>query len=194
MRAFKILGCIAICSSIVSCKTLAQKKTDNVNISPASAVPKCSTEGDNPIDFILMNDVVITKPQSKKGRQLPKKYTVYKIDNTQLQHFFQKVKENGTGTINLPVPSNGCKQFKLELSDVLSKELAAKHAELISLKGESPESPSNTARVDYDGKKLNVQIVWENEVFYLTPWEEKGKLWYLLSDKKDTGYEKVPYE
>lgn len=173
---------------------MAQKKSSEVPSSPSTSVEKCSTGGDASVDFILIQDKKFTPPATKKGKQLPKKYSVYQVDNNKLNEAFKKIKDGHGGTLNFPIPGNGCQAFTLVESGTLSKELAAKYPEIISLKGQALQNAANDARVDYNGKQLQVEINWDGEVYYITPWIEKGKLWYLLSSKKDTGYEKVPYE
>ncbi len=180
---------------LVSCKSMAQKKSDKAEVAMTNeTVAQCSTSGDFPLDMVPVNNVRLTPAATKKGPQLPKKYVVYTINNEQMRAFFQSLKSAGHGHINLPVPGQGCQAFHVENSGTMSEALAAKFPEIVSLKGTAQNNKAGSVRVDYDGKKLKAEITWENRIYYIQPWEENGTLWYVLSDRKDTGYEKQPFE
>lgn len=180
-------------SLLVSCKSMAQKQSADA-VTPTMSSTKCSTAGAFPLEIVPSEGVKLTPAESKKGPQLPLKYTVYTINNEQMQAFFKSIQSTGQGSINLPVPGHGCQSFYVENSGTMSAELAAKFPEIISLKGMAQHDKAGYTRIDYDGKKLKVEITWDNEIYYVQPWEEKGQLWYVLSDKRDTGYEKQPFE
>lgn len=180
-------------SLLISCKSMAQRKgADTVTATVSPAI--CSTAGAFPLEIAPAEGVKLTPAESKKGPQLPLKYTVYTINNEQMQAFFKSLQTTGQGSINLPVPGHGCQPFQVENSGTMSAELAAKFPEIISLKGTAQHNKAGYTRIDYDGKKLKVEITWDNEIYYIQPWEEKGQLWYVLSDRRDMGYEKQPFE
>jgi len=185
---------LGMCNSLlVACKSLAQKNSADVQatiVRPAI----CSTEGDNPLEIVPAEGVKLTPAASKKEPQLPLKYTVYTINNEQMQAFFKAIKTVGKGSINLPVPGQGCQTFQVEPSGTMSAVLAEKYPEITSLKGTALDNKNGFVRIDYDTKKLYVEITWNHEVYYLHPWKENNQLWYVLSHKKDTGYEKRPFE
>jgi len=180
-------------SLLLSCKSMAQRK-NAAAVTVAASVGVCSTSGEFPLEIVPAEGQKLSPAKTKKEPQLPLKYSVYTINNEQMQAFFKSLKSAGQGLMNLPVPGHGCQPFQVKNSGTMSAELAEKFPEMISLKGTAQQNTGGYARVDYDGKKLKVEITWDNETYYIQPWEEEGQLWYVLSDKKDTGYEKHPFE
>lgn len=195
MKTITILSAGIFCCNIffVSCKSMAQKN-NNVVISKSSEKISCSNTGKFPLDIYSIYGVRLHQSKKENAPKLPKAYTVYRIDNNQLKPFFKSLKENNGGLINLPVSDTTCLTFTLSNSEVMSPSLAKKYPDIVSLKGHTTDNNANSLRLDYDGKKMKAEITRNNEVYFITPWQEGDTIYYLLYNKNDAGYEKVPFE
>ncbi|MBX9449631.1 MAG: hypothetical protein KL787_07945 [Taibaiella sp.] len=124
---------------------------------------------------------------------LPKSYTAYQIDESELRTLMTLVKSGEEEVITLPV--NGeCLTFRLVPSGVMSPELAEKFPELQSYRGIGTGQASDLASIDYDGKLLRVSVSTGRGTFILDPFEMEDGTYYLMFDKKNSGIPKVKYE
>lgn len=124
---------------------------------------------------------------------LPKSFTAYRIDDSELSTLMALVQSGKEEVITLPV--NGeCLTFRLVPSGVMSPELAEKFPELQSYRGIGTRQASDLASIDYDGRLLRVSVTTSKGTFILDPFEMEDGIYYLMFDKKNSGIPKVKYE
>jgi hypothetical protein len=177
---------------------MACSSTGRLRQQETASVPGCS------FDFnartlrwraILNLQEIALEPRVGNTR-LPSKFEVYAIDLSDLDSFLKAVQAGGADmyAMRLPLPGQGgCPAFKLRSSGAMSEALSRKFPDLISLKGLSGENRNAALRLDYDGEKMEAEIRWEGQVYYLSPWPGKGGIYYLLYRKEDAGFEKKPF-
>ncbi len=138
-----------------------------------------------------VTNVPALKLPSKAGKtKLPKRYTVYTTDAGKLYTILNTVKNKGMEQTPVVLPLSGeigCAMFNVAASGTLSPGLAAKYPQLASLKGQGIEDKSASVRLDYDGKEMNAEILWQGSYYIIAPWKKGTKTYYLVYRKEDSG-------
>jgi hypothetical protein len=138
----------------------------------------------------IANAAALKLPARKGNARLPRKYTVYTVDAGSLHTFLTAIKSKGAepSPIVLPLGTEaGCETFNVGTSGTMSPGLAAKYPELASLKGQGVTAKSASVRLDYDGKEMNAEIVWNGIYYIISPWKKGSKNYYLVYKKEDSG-------
>lgn len=143
------------------------------------------------VRWTLIDDPKALKlPAKSNNIQLPKKYDVFSVTAINLGEYCTYLREN-SGSITLPVPDTTgftgfrCISFTMQNSGTMSAALNAKYPEIVSLKGYAVNSRSNTIRFDYDGKSMNISVIWNGINYLYVPYRSKSKTYYLLYKKVD---------
>lgn len=146
-----------------------------------------------PLKWVRITAVAALKlPARQQTARLPRKYQVYTTDATKLRAFMQAAGKRPSAIV-VPLPEDpGCGQFSVMPSGTMSPELASKFPEIVSLKGTSKEERSASLRLDYDGKELNAEIIWNGTSYIIAPWKKGKQIYYLVYRKEDSGTEKKP--
>lgn len=131
----------------------------------------------------------------------PVRYRLYSLEQKQLDRFFAfftnaaaDSSRSGEQILSVPLPGPiGCRFFRLRRSDVLSAALQQKYPNLIALRGLSEEG-GNDLRLEYDGKKMKGQVIWQGQIYLIDPLEKDGAYVYVLYAKEDAGVRKRMFE
>lgn len=124
--------------------------------------------------------------------QLPKAYKAYTVEHGQLKRFFDAANA-GEAQTTVPLPSPaGCIVFTVKPSGTLSEALRKKYPNMVSLSGTG--SSGGDIRLDFDGEKMNGQVIHRSETYIISPTASGEKTYYLIYKKSDAGLEKQPFE
>lgn len=126
-------------------------------------------------------------PSRNGAKKLPLKFTAYSTDAVQLDRLLTVAKGCDSTYLLLPMPGPGCLDFYVRPSGTLSPGLAAKYPELVSLKGQGIGHKSAAVRVDYNGKEMNAEILWQGTYYIIAPWKKGKKIYYIVYRKQDAG-------
>ncbi len=164
-----LLGLASCCLLLGSCT--GGKKTTS-----AGANPDCNYAR---VGSVTMH-LEAGRPSEVSGNDLPRNFTVFTATNEKA-FFAAAKKQGGTALIQLP---SGCRQFRLSLSDAMSKELMARYPELVSLKGSSADGTD--LRLDWDGTSMRGQVLENGKSYVIEPHVTGGvRKVYLLYGKED---------
>lgn len=146
------------------------------------------------LEWVKVQDARSLKLPAKAGAaKLPLNYTVYTTNAYVLKKYISALK-NKPGSIVLPGPgAMSCIPFHVSNSGTMSPELAARFPGIVSLKGYDAGHNSTTLRLDYDGKRLQAEMIIDGIAYILAPWEKKTATYYLLYKKEDSGTERKPW-
>lgn len=183
MRNLLFYGLFVLLSS---CATTAQ--VDNT----MEKVNVCSfLDNSKPITWQqIMNPSKLELKPTIRQTKLPTKFTAYKINEADLKTFLKSVNEGTKPAIMYLPLNNDCISFKISTSGTMSKELAAKFPDIISLKGTSVNSQLVTVRIDYKDENLEMEINDQGQVYLMETWPGKEGNYFLLFNKNDAGYPK----
>lgn len=156
----------------------------------------CSFSAENKsLDWLRIEDVAKLKlePTIRKT-QLPTKFSAYLLNEKDLKAFLKSANQEGKSTIaSIPI-ENKCIQFKLSQSRTMSKELAARFPDIISLKGISTSSETVSVRIDYKEDNFKAEINDNGKIYFIDTWSGEGRNYFLIYKKEDAGYEKIPHK
>lgn len=189
---FFLVACIAA-GSLVSCGSGKELTSESSGVKKV-ACGKVDMEADVPhIDWFEANRAALEKD---KELNLPVAYHVYTVEETQLNRFFETAVEQSSDkevkTV-VPLGGAGCQVFTVKRSGTMSPELSKKYPELVSLSGTGTNGTGDL-RLDFDGKKMNGQVIWRNETYLISPVEHSNKTYYIIYKKSDSAVEKQPFE
>lgn len=188
-----------VCSLLLllgaSCNS-AHKTTDSGPVSKQVSVPaSCSNAGKTTAQLVWVG-VANPGAAEAKGKVLPSVFETYTIDNNQLKSFFTAARQPDQRTIvSIPIPTPvGCQEFEVRNSSALPPELAEKYPDMASLQGIGTVNRAGDLRLDYDGSQLHGQVIWNGQVFLITPVESGGKTLYIIYDKSASNEKKGAFE
>lgn len=189
---FLYLTIITAAGSLTSCRSGAQVASGNGAVKKM-ACGKVEIETDVPhIDwFEESNTGLAAHPELNP----PKAYKVYTLESSQLKRFFEAAADGNKQTKTV-VPLNGavgCRVFSMKRSGTIPKALAEKYPGLVSLSGNGVEGMGDI-RLDYDGNKMNGQVIWKEEVYLIAPVEYDRQVHYIVYKKSDSNVEKEAFE
>lgn len=157
----------------------------------APAAPCSMTLDGITLNWYKVTNTAALKLPAKAGKiKLPKRYTVYTADAGKLHTILNTVKNKGKEQTPVVLPLSGeigCATFGVTVSGTMSPGLAAKYPQLASLKGQGVEDKSASVRLDYDGKEMNAEILWQGSYYLIAPWKKGTKTYYLVYKKEDSG-------
>jgi|SRR5690606_16657174 len=179
------------------CSCAGNRNLQGKLIEPEFNPNVCSSSlGNNQLHWTFHNDASVLDWKHAEGkRKLPKKFQMFAVNKQELQAYLTAANVSGVQSIiALPISEGiGCRRFEVSPSGTLSPELAKKYPQLISLKGVSAENEQADLRIDFDGEKMEAQINWNNQIFYISSWPaHSGELYYLVYKKEDSGRTKIP--
>jgi hypothetical protein len=120
-------------------------------------------------------------------KPLPKDYKVYSIDSTQLVNFFTYAKTHPKDTslkILIPLPSPiGCQLFVLPILKTRSNH--DNTFEMTGMWGTGIENKDNKIKINYDGKKLLANVIWDHSYYSALPINYNEKTYYIIYLRKD---------
>lgn len=158
------------------------------------ACGKVAIEPDVPhIDWFETSGITFDKD---KEENLPAAYKVYSLEEVQLQRFFEAaVAEEHMKQVKtvIPLGSMNCQVFLLRKSDTVPEGLGEKYPQIVSLSGTGINGTGDL-RLDFDGTKINGQVIWKNDVYLITPIEHSKKIYYIIYKKSDSMEQKQPFE
>lgn len=130
------------------------------------------------------------------NKLLPDQFESFTIDNNQLKAFFAAARQQGQVTIvTIPIPALiGCQEFEVRNSSAMPQELADKYPEIASLQGIGTVNRAGDLRMDYDGSRLHAQVIWNGQIFLITPLDYGNKTVYMIYDRAGTKEQKQPFE
>lgn len=140
----------------------------------------------------LMDPSKLNLKPTVRQTKLPTKFSVYQANEGDLKHFLQKVNQGAEPVIMFIPVKDQCIAFKVVPSGTMSKELAAKFPDVVSLKGSSVGSELVSIRIDYKEDNLKMEINDHGQIYLMETWPGKDGNYFLLFNKEDAGYEKTP--
>lgn len=169
-----------------SCATTAQIDNNNIKANICSFLDSSKVIT---WEQIMDASKLELKPTIRQTK-LPSKFTVYKINENDLKAFLKSVSQ-ATSPVTMFVPLySDCIPFKISPSGTMTKELAAKFPDIISLKGTAVNAELTTVRIDYKEDNLEMEIHDQGQVYLMETWPGKDGNYFLLFNKNDAGYSK----
>ncbi|RYD57443.1 MAG: hypothetical protein EOP56_09045 [Sphingobacteriales bacterium] len=155
------------------------------------ACGKIALEPDMPhIDWFEANNTLT----ANADLQLPAVYKTYSLSESPLKRFFETAAQGKTVKTVVPLGGNtGCQLFNVKKSGTMSGPLADKYPGLVSLSGTGINGTGDI-RLDFDGTKMNGQVIWKNEAYLISPVTQGSKRYYIIYKKSDATDEKQPFE
>ncbi len=95
-------------------------------------------------------------------------------------------------TISLPHPDGGYQRFTLVESSIMEPELAAKHPEIKTYKGQGIDDPSATLRMDVTPLGLHASVRSPRGGFYVDPYYQGDDTVYASYSRADLVKERAP--
>lgn len=175
---------------LISCNT-SQKMTGT---SKTAKVPTCSNAANERLRlewFSIFNPI----QSDIANYTLPSEFKTYTIPADQLKTFFTGAKKADKSVISIPLPAPAnCQEFEVHNSSAMQAGLAAKYPDLVSLQGTGTTDHSADVRLDYDGSKMNGQILMNGKVIMIVPVDYNGSTAYIIYDKSNSNIPKEPFE
>jgi hypothetical protein len=189
------LVCLSLLLLGASCSSSHKTTGGNITAKNSTVPASCSNTGKSTTELSWVGVANLTTAAAG-GKILPAQFETYTIDNNQLKAFFSAAKQPDQRTIvSIPVPAPvGCQEFEVRSSSAVPPELAEKFPDMASLQGIGTINRAGDLRLDYDGSRLRGQVIWNGQVFLITPVESNGKLVYIIYDKSGSNEKKDAFE
>lgn len=174
---------VLLASCAGSNKATTKKQTLATNTAIGDDVCRQTLQADAPyIAWMPKTDDVFKAMESPV--MLPKAHDVYAVDTAQLRAFFNAAKKGEVQTAIPLANGMGCRVFTLKRSGAMSEELQQKYPDMISLQGQDRDTKAGDARVDYNGKAVQIQIQMDNVTYLMKPISSGGVFYYVMYRKE----------
>lgn len=140
----------------------------------------------------IINTSKLNLTPKVRQTKLPLKYSVYQVNEQDLKAFLLAAQRSTEPLIMFIPVNNECISFKVAASGTMSKELAAKFPDLVSLKGMATHKQGTSVRIDYTDGNLKMEIQDNGQVYLMETWTGKVQNYFLIFDKNDADYIKTP--
>ena len=136
--------------------------------------------------------------QFPENVQKPSDYKLVTTNDTVFSNYLKTIPfDTFNHKINLPLysnKSNVCKEFNIARVLTMDSVLQQKYPELMSFKAVEKNNPLNTARIECDGKSIQIMIEYDGETYFATPYIFNKKTYYACYSKNDANFIKQPYK
>lgn len=130
--------------------------------------------------------------------QKPRFYRLVTFNEAEMRTFLKNTPyADSSIKIILPVYINNtieCKSFQVSRTKTMDDALQAKYPEIMSFKGFEPGDPFNTIRIETSEKSATFMINYNNDVLFINPITENGKIYYATYSKNDPNFIKNDFE
>lgn len=138
----------------------------------------------------MWKEVKTVKPVS--AASLPKQYKAYEVSADSLNAFFRAARHKSCAMV-IPM-TDGCEPFVMRVSEAMSPELRNKYPDLVSLQGNGVNNKAADLRLDWDGRQLQGQLIFNGSTYLIAPIAGQDGIVYLIYDRNDTNEIKQPFE
>lgn len=130
--------------------------------------------------------------------QKPSDYRLVQINDTMLNAYLKTIPfDTFSKKINIPIYTNKsivCKEFQISRVLTMDKELQDKYPDLMTFQAVEKNNALNTARIECDGKSMNILVNYNGETLFVTPYLYNKKTYYACYGKNDPNFIKHTFE